>query len=161
MINPQDYPKYLPPANPIRAERDSKIINDRAKGITLTKLAKKYGLCLDRIHQIVNDDEAKLIIDTIPKIHITHAIDNQYTLQDMAQAKGKFEKISHKEQRGAIHDCNDLIGITGTHTPPGVKQYYQINQFNMALVPEALDLLMRHKDHDDDVMEGIFDSDHE
>ena len=88
----------------------------------------------------------------VPRYHAMNALDNHKTLQDMAHASEGFNDITVKDQQGAIKEINQITGISTSHTPPGVVNFYQ-HQENNIIHPDTLAILSKHNADDRDVLD--------
>jgi len=139
-------PKYLPPDNPARIDRDLHIIDMAAKGIPQGQIADRFGLSRQRTNQILTDKEAKEQLQLIINKHIAASTDIQDNLISIAKSNpGDNDSIRTADILQATKEHNQIIGITGSHTQHNVfiNKYYQ--QTNLQIVsPVILDMLRTH-----------------
>jgi transcriptional regulator with XRE-family HTH domain len=112
--------------NPARIERARAIAEERLKGKTYRELCEQFGLSKSHLHQILNDDAVKDVIQTGTKEMIAlvpKAVDNYKELLSSKDQKIKLQ---------ASKDCLQTTGIMPSHTPSPVV----VNILNQQVVPE-------------------------
>ena len=123
-------PKYLPADNPARVERDATIALMSASGLSQPAIAAKTGLHVATVNRIINDDQAKEIIQRIHDKHILAAEDIQDNIINIAKTKpGANDDVSTKDIIAAAKQHNEIIGVASSHTQGNVfiGKYYQQN----------------------------------
>jgi len=93
-------------------------------------IANNHNLDKSTVCRILNDDQAKDIIQRIHDMHLSAATDIQGNIIRIAQTKpGDNDKIKTSDILQAAKEHNQIIGIAASHTPNNVfiGKYYQQN----------------------------------
>jgi len=139
MTNPKTCPKYLPADNPARINRDATIAEMNADGMSQVKIAEETGLNRVTVNRILNDNQAKAILQNTTDLHLV--AHSAITKQKIGLCFNKDKRIALK----AIDLHDQTIGIRGTHTQQNVFVNNLYQQANMQIVsPVILDMLRAH-----------------
>ena len=137
--NPKMCPKYLPADNPARINRDATIAEMNADGMSQVKIAEETGLNRVTVNRILNDNQAKAILQNTTDLHLV--AHSAITKQKIGLCFNKDKRIALK----AIDLHDQTIGIRGTHTQQNVFVNNLYQQANMQIVsPVILDMLRNH-----------------
>jgi len=132
-------PKYLPADNPARINRDATIAEMNADGMSQVKIAEETGLNRVTVNRILNDNQAKAILQNTTDLHLV--AHSAITKQKIGLCFNKDKRIALK----AIDLHDQTIGIRGTHTQQNVFVNNLYQQANMQIVsPVILDMLRNH-----------------
>lgn len=116
--------------NPQRAIRDRTIAAERLNGKTYRELQEQFGLSKGTIHNILNDDEIRDVIETGTKRMVSL----------VPKAVGNYEKLldskDEKIQLQASRDCLQTTGIIPSHTQSTVMINILNQQVNPAQTEE-------------------------
>ena len=138
MLKPETCPKYLPATNPARLNRDATIAEMNADGMSQVKIAEETGLNRVTVNRILNDNQAKAILQNTTDLHlIAH---KAITRQKIGLCFNPNKTIALK----AIDMHDQSIGIRGAHTQNVyIDKLYQQNNA-LSLSPDVLKLLGGH-----------------
>jgi hypothetical protein len=106
-------------------------------------IANTHKLDKSTVCRILNDDQAKEIIQRIHDMHLSAATDIQGNIISIAKTKpGDNDKIKTSDILMAAKEHNQIIGIASSHTPSNVfiGKYYQQNNTLSASV-ETLNIV--------------------
>ena len=119
--------------------RDATIAEMNADGMSQVKIAEETGLNRVTVNRILNDNQAKAILQNTTDLHLV--AHSAITKQKIGLCFNKDKRIALK----AIDLHDQTIGIRGTHTQQNVFVNNLYQQANMQIVsPVILDMLRAH-----------------
>ncbi len=142
--------KYLKKENPVRIARDYNIAIQAANGKTPKQIAADLPIQTRQVINILADNKAIAIIKRTTKRYIAAS-----TGTSKRHIKLCFDD-DKKLSLDAIKEVNRIIGISQSHTPPGVANFYSIQQNNV-VHPDIIEILRKHNVDEEHVLDGEFE----